>query len=321
MCNLLDDRRRVRRLRRAPGQPRCHAFGGVAGAAREAAGVQAADEVEFPLGVLVRQRLQRRLQRLIHRGATARGGHRIQLPARAGVAVTQRRRDGEPHAGDACRRQRGHDRNRPGHVHAREAGHERVRARGRHRLPHLFHLCARAGRPLGRVPVARPRPQGAQRDRLLVAPPRRVRQALSEVVGVLAQPRTGDLTTQRRVLGLRTMAGESEMVALVEPVDVPAERAFLSTCALVFLASAAGTVWWCGSMVGGMPMPGGWTMSMAWMRMAGQTWAGATASFVGMWVVMMVAMMLPSLVPMLARYRRAVGSARLGPETVLVAAG
>jgi len=117
------------------------------------------------------------------------------------------------------------------------------------------------------------------------------------------------------------MAGESEMVALVEPVDVPGERSFLSTCALVFLASAAGTVWWCGSMVGGMPMPGGWTMSMAWMRMAGQTWAGATASFVGMWVVMMVAMMLPSLVPMLARYRRAVGSARLGPETVLVAAG
>src|SRR3972149_1733175 len=34
----------------------------------------------------------------------------------------------------------------------------RVRARGRHRLPHLFHLCARAGCPLGHVPVARPRP-------------------------------------------------------------------------------------------------------------------------------------------------------------------
>ncbi len=34
----------------------------------------------------------------------------------------------------------------------------------------LLHLCARAGRPLGHVPVARPRPQGAQRDRRLVAP-------------------------------------------------------------------------------------------------------------------------------------------------------
>ena len=54
-----------------------------------------------------------------------------------------------------------------------------------------------------------------------------------------------------------------------------------------------------------MPMPGGWTMSMTWMRMPGQTWPGAAASFLGMWVVMMVAMMLPSLVPMLWRYRQA----------------
>jgi predicted metal-binding membrane protein len=46
---------------------------------------------------------------------------------------------------------------------------------------------------------------------------------------------------------------------------------------------------------------------MAWMRMPGQTWPGAAASFLGMWVVMMVAMMLPSLVPMLWRYRHAVG--------------
>src|SRR5712691_6168816 len=56
--------------------------------------------------------------------------------------------------------------------------------RGRH-LPHLFHLCARTGRPLGHVPMARPRPQGPQRGvwRQLVAPPRRVRQALSQVMG------------------------------------------------------------------------------------------------------------------------------------------
>ena len=56
--------------------------GGVAGAAREAAGVQAANGVDVSLGVLVRRRLQLRLQRLVHRGATAPGGHRIQLPAR-----------------------------------------------------------------------------------------------------------------------------------------------------------------------------------------------------------------------------------------------
>jgi predicted metal-binding membrane protein len=78
------------------------------------------------------------------------------------------------------------------------------------------------------------------------------------------------------------------------------------------------------SAMGDMPMPGGWTMSMAWMRMPGQTWLGAAASFLGMWVVMMVAMMLPSLVPMLWRYRRAVGRAgetRLGRLTALVGAG
>ena len=80
----------------------------------------------------------------------------------------------------ACRRARGHYRNRRGHVYAREAWHERVRARGWRRLPYLFHLCARAGRPLGHVPVARPRTQGTQRDRRLVAPPRRVQHGLSD---------------------------------------------------------------------------------------------------------------------------------------------
>jgi len=59
------------------------------------------------------------------------------------------------------------------------------------------------------------------------------------------------------------------------------------------------------SAMGGMPMPGGWTMSMAWMP--AQSWPGAAASFLGMWVMMMVAMMLPSLVPMLWRYRQAIG--------------
>jgi predicted metal-binding membrane protein len=104
------------------------------------------------------------------------------------------------------------------------------------------------------------------------------------------------------------------------------ERAFLGASTLLFVASAAGTMVWCASMsaMGGMPMPGGWTMSMAWMRMPGQTWPGAAASFLGMWVVMMVAMMLPSLVPMLSRYRRAVGGTgetRLGPLTALVGVG
>jgi predicted metal-binding membrane protein len=53
-----------------------------------------------------------------------------------------------------------------------------------------------------------------------------------------------------------------------------------------------------------MEMPGNWTMSMAWMRMAGQTWVDAAASFLGMWSTMMVAMMMPSVVPTLLRYQQ-----------------
>jgi predicted metal-binding membrane protein len=102
------------------------------------------------------------------------------------------------------------------------------------------------------------------------------------------------------------------------------ERGFRATAALVFVASATATVAWCGSMAGGMPMPGGWTMSMAWMRMPGQTWTAAAATFMGMWILMMVAMMIPSLVPMLARYRDAVrpqAGPRLAAPTTLAAAG
>jgi predicted metal-binding membrane protein len=104
------------------------------------------------------------------------------------------------------------------------------------------------------------------------------------------------------------------------------EHAVLAVSSLLFAASATLTIAWCAPMsaIGGMLMPGGWTMSMAWMRMPGQTWAGAAASLLGMWVVMMVAMMLPSLIPMLWRYREAVTSAaetRLGLLTRLVGMG
>jgi predicted metal-binding membrane protein len=87
------------------------------------------------------------------------------------------------------------------------------------------------------------------------------------------------------------------------------ERAFFGVAALLFAVSAVVTIFWSASMsaMGEMPMPGGWTMSMAWMRMPGQTWPMAAASFLGMWVVMMVAMMLPCLVPKLRCYRQAVG--------------
>jgi predicted metal-binding membrane protein len=106
----------------------------------------------------------------------------------------------------------------------------------------------------------------------------------------------------------------------------PSQHTFFGVSTLLFAASTAATIVWCASMsaMGEMPMPGGWTMSMAWMRMHEQTWSGAAASFLGMWVVMMVAMMLPSLVPMLWRYRQAVartGETRLDRLTALVGVG
>jgi predicted metal-binding membrane protein len=104
------------------------------------------------------------------------------------------------------------------------------------------------------------------------------------------------------------------------------QATFFALSAGLFAASATVTVVWCSSMstMGSMPMPGGWTMSMAWMRMPGQTWLSASASFVVMWVIMMKAMMLPSLAPMLWRYREAVTPTRgmsLGKLTMLVGAG
>ena len=65
-------------------------------------------------------------------------------------------------------------------------------------------------------------------------------------------------------------------------------------------------------------------MSMAWMPMCGQSWIAAAASFLIMWTVMMAAMMLPSLIPMLWRYRQSVGRAGESPRvlpTALVGAG
>ncbi len=100
-----------------------------------------------------------------------------------------------------------------------------------------------------------------------------------------------------------------------------AHRGLLGASAVVFAASAITTVLWCGSMsaMPGMEMPGGWTMSMAWMRMPGQSWLGAAATFIGMWSVMMVAMMLPVLVPMLCAIGRQ--SRTAARYATLVAAG
>src|ERR1022692_560531 len=103
-----------------------------------------------------------------------------------------------------------------------------------------------------------------------------------------------------------------------------ATATFVAVSGLIFAVSMAATIYFCRSMSGGMDMPGGWTMSMTWMRMPGQSWTASASMFLLMWLTMMVAMMLPSLVPMLRRYRNAVdrrGETRLGPLTTLVGAG
>jgi predicted metal-binding membrane protein len=102
--------------------------------------------------------------------------------------------------------------------------------------------------------------------------------------------------------------------------ELSGERVLLASSALLFIASAIVTIYWCSSMSGGMVMPGGWTMSMTWMRMPGQTWAGAATAFLAMWTLMMLAMMLPSFVPSLLRYRRILrvqNENRLGAQTAI----
>jgi len=106
--------------------------------------------------------------------------------------------------------------------------------------------------------------------------------------------------------------------------DPAHRRMLLGVSTLLFLVSVAETIHQCGSMSGGMSMPGGWTMSMMWMRMPGQTWFDSTLAFLWMWTVMMVAMMLPSLVPLLLDYRRSVlytDRARHEGLTVMVGIG
>lgn len=73
--------------------------------------------------------------------------------------------------------------------------------------------------------------------------------------------------------------------------------------AIVFSGAAAITWISCRGMQGGMAMPGGWTMSMAWMPMGSE--ATSALLFAGMWGAMMVAMMLPSAMPIILIYRRA----------------
>jgi predicted metal-binding membrane protein len=100
------------------------------------------------------------------------------------------------------------------------------------------------------------------------------------------------------------------------------ERTARAAAAVVFALCAYITIQAARNMRGGMPMPGGWEMSMMWMAMPGQTLGSAAWMFLLMWQAMMIAMMLPSSWPMLELYRRtAVSSGERFPGLTTVAAG
>jgi hypothetical protein len=63
-------------------------------------------------------------------------------------------------------------------------------------------------------------------------------------------------------------------------LELARHRVFIGTRALLFITNVATTNYFCQSMSGGMTMPGGWTMSMAWMKMQGQSWLEAASSFI-----------------------------------------
>src|SRR5437667_10862969 len=88
-----------------------------------------------------------------------------------------------------------------------------------------------------------------------------------------------------------------------EETSRPAE--FITVCVLAFVAGVLATVYFCRSMCCEMEMPGGWTMSMMWMRMPGHTWLASATTFLLMWLAMMIAMMLPSALPTILKTRRA----------------
>jgi predicted metal-binding membrane protein len=98
------------------------------------------------------------------------------------------------------------------------------------------------------------------------------------------------------------MANQRKNSADCHEAAPPAD--FIAICVLAFGASVVATAYFCRSMCSEMEMPGGWTMSMMWMPMQGQSWFASARSFLLMWLAMMVAMMMPSALPTFLKVRR-----------------
>ena len=75
---------------------------------------------------------------------------------------------------------------------------------------------------------------------------------------------------------------------------------------IVTAAAWAYTIHTASAMSSSMPMPGGWSMSMAWMSMGNQSSFAHATMFLVMWAAMMIAMMLPSVMPAVLLHHRLV---------------
>ena len=87
---------------------------------------------------------------------------------------------------------------------------------------------------------------------------------------------------------------------------------FYAATAVVFILGLGATLTLAFSMSGGMDMPGGWRMSMMWMRMPGESWVDSAGMFLLMWLSMMVAMMTPAFMAKLNQFHRSLIWRRAG---------
>jgi hypothetical protein len=93
--------------------------------------------------------------------------------------------------------------------------------------------------------------------------------------------RTRTAPREGRVVVVAAAAQRTNLPTMAS--DQSSDARLLGVSALLVAASTTLTIVWCASMSAmGMPMPGGWTMSMVWMRMPGQAWLGTATSFLGM---------------------------------------
>lgn len=100
------------------------------------------------------------------------------------------------------------------------------------------------------------------------------------------------------------MPASSQHSFVIEGNMHQVSTSFIVICLLAFVISIIATLHFCAPMGGDMKMPGGWTMSMMWMRMPGNTWMESFASFMLMWMAMMIAMMMPAALAMFLKIKK-----------------